>query len=120
MATTPIARTIRIEAPRSHERCRLLTFVMLPSLLGSDPLYPGSDPCRGFTYSLAAGAGRRRPCQRGTTVINALLCFLDGVRAFRNLILQLDGRRDLPLVLAHHLEDVLDRRLASPPRQVER
>ena len=58
--------------------------------------------------------------QRGAAVVDALPHFLHGVGALRHVVFELDRRRDLPLVLPHHLQDLLDRRLAGAPRQVER
>src|SRR6185295_6819620 len=58
--------------------------------------------------------------QRGAAVLHALAHFLDRIGALGHVVFELDRRRDLPLVLLHQLEDLLDRRLSLAPRQVER
>src|SRR5262245_53897133 len=70
--------------------------------------------------SILSRCGRWLPLQRGAAEIEALADFLHGVRALGDVVLELDRGRDLPLVLLHELEDLLDRRFAGAPREVQR
>src|SRR4051812_35641207 len=57
-------------------------------------------------------------CQRVFAEPDTLGNFRDSVRSLRNLVLQLDAGGKLILLLPHQREDLLDRRLALPPRQI--
>src|SRR5215831_11530701 len=83
--------------------------------------------------TIASGTTARRTSRRtvipvawqalgesGLAVFEALPDFLHGVRSFRHGVLKLDRRRELPLALLHQLENVLERRLARAPRQIQR
>src|SRR5205823_3687769 len=49
-------------------------------------------------------------------VLHALLRFLDRIGPFRNGVLELDRRRERPLVLLHEEQDVLDLAVAGAER----
>src|SRR5258706_539077 len=97
----------------------------------STPAYAGSSSCG--PPARKSGPPRPRPPPRpaaasggvwgapaGAAVLDALAGFLHCVGTFRDLVFELDRPGDLPLVLAHHLEDLLDRCFACAPRQIKR
>ena len=88
-------------------------------MLSEDLICRGEFIESGDTKSgLAIARAATISSQRLFAILDGLCHFGDRVGAFRDFIFQLDLRGEYPLLLAHQLEDFLDRSLAFAPRHV--